>query len=162
MTCTLEQMMSNGADTVLLFTKDNAKESLEAHSNIIKLSSPVLAHALELLSTNSSSSSSSSELLELPLPGTSRADVLTVAQFLYPIVPLPKVSWYNLEVLLLEGRKWDMQVNVNACQIGQLNCVGMTYLSLRISLPAQLCYAMTVGKTAGMLWLVATHHALLC
>jgi hypothetical protein len=29
-----------GADTVLLFTKDNTKESLEAHSSILKLSSP--------------------------------------------------------------------------------------------------------------------------
>jgi hypothetical protein len=25
-------------------------------------------------------------------------------------VPLPKVSWDNLEVLLVEGRKWEMQV----------------------------------------------------
>jgi hypothetical protein len=80
----------------------------------------VLAHALELLSSNSSnsSSSSSSRLLQLPLPGSSRADFLAVAQFLYPILPLPRVSWDNLEVLLLEGRKWVMQVNGMACQLG--------------------------------------------
>jgi hypothetical protein len=102
-------MMSTNADIILTFSKDNVKETVQSHSSIISLTSPVLAHALGLQST-SNSSSSSSTLKQLPLPGTSKADFLIVAQFLYPVVPLPKVSWDNLEVLLVEGRKWDMQV----------------------------------------------------
>jgi hypothetical protein len=111
---TLQQMMSDAADIVLAFSENNAKETLSSHSSIIRLSSPVLAHALDLQSTGSSSSSSSSSsstLKQLPLPGTSKADFLVVVQFLYPVLPLPKVSWDNLEVLLVEGRKWDMQVS---------------------------------------------------
>ncbi|WIA39185.1 hypothetical protein OEZ86_005310 [Tetradesmus obliquus] len=46
----------------------------------------------------------------LQMPGTSKDDFLTLAQFMYPILPLPKVSWDNLEVLLVQGHKWDMQV----------------------------------------------------
>jgi hypothetical protein len=115
---TLQQMMSNNADIVLAFSKDNVKETLKSHSSIIRFSSPVLAHALDLQSTGSnrhdsscsSSCSSSSTLAKLPLPGTSKADFLVVGQFLYPVLPLPKVSWDILEVLLVEGRKWDMQV----------------------------------------------------
>jgi hypothetical protein len=104
-------MMNSKADVVLTFTKDDVKDTLKSHSSILQLASPVLAHALELQPTSSSSSnSSSSTLLQLPMLGTSKADFLTVAAFLYPLVPLPKVSWDNLEVLLVEGRKWDMQV----------------------------------------------------
>ncbi|WIA18887.1 hypothetical protein OEZ85_003560 [Tetradesmus obliquus] len=107
---TLQQTMGTKADIDLVFDKDGTQDTLMSHSSILQLSSQVLAHALELHSASSSSSSSSSTLRQLPLPGTSKADFLTVAQFLYPIAPLPKVSWDNLEVLLVEGRKWDMQV----------------------------------------------------
>jgi hypothetical protein len=83
--------------------------------------SPVLAQAIELAPVSSSSSSSAKPwsssnnssplpMQNLKMPGTSKADFLVVAQFLYPMSPLPKVSWENLEVLLVEGRKWDMQV----------------------------------------------------
>jgi hypothetical protein len=58
----------------------------------------------------SSSDSSTATLKKIELPGTSKSDFLTLAQFLYPLVPLPKVRWDNLEVLLVEGRKWGMQV----------------------------------------------------
>uniref|UniRef100_A0A383VQI5 BTB domain-containing protein n=1 Tax=Tetradesmus obliquus TaxID=3088 RepID=A0A383VQI5_TETOB len=80
-----------------------------------RLHSPVLAQALDLATSSSStrstrSSSSDPAPKELHIPCTSKADFLTVAQFLYPIVPLPKVSWETLEVLLVQGHKWDMQV----------------------------------------------------
>jgi hypothetical protein len=54
------------------------------------------------------------------MTGTSKADFLVVAQFLYPAVPLPKVSWDNLQVLLVEGRKWDMQVRPAATETQQV------------------------------------------
>jgi hypothetical protein len=44
------------------------------------------------------------------MPGTSKEHFLVVAQFMYPMAPLPKVSWDNLEVLLVEGRKWSKPV----------------------------------------------------
>jgi hypothetical protein len=108
--------MSSDADTTLVFDSESCKETLQAHATILKLHSPVLAQALELAPNSStgvkrsSSSSDPAGTRKLDMPGTSKADFLTIAQFLYPTVPLPKVSWDNLEVLLLEGRKWDMQV----------------------------------------------------
>jgi hypothetical protein len=44
------------------------------------------------------------------MPGTSKQEFLAVAEFMYPVVPLPKVSWDNLEVLLVQGRKWNIPV----------------------------------------------------
>jgi hypothetical protein len=123
-------MMSNNADIELTFSKDNVKETLQSHSTIIRLTSPVLAHALDLQSTGSSSSVT---LRQLPLPGTSKADFLVVAQFLYPVVLPLKVSWDILEVLLVEGRKWDMQVRHVAAALwhpGSPDCqnIGITRL----------------------------------
>jgi hypothetical protein len=115
----LRDMSSTDADLTLVFKGRNGRETVQAHSTILKLHSPVLAQALNLAPSSSigvkrsSSSSSNSDpagTRKLNMPGTSRADFLTIAQFLYPIVPLPKVSWDNLEVLLVQGRKWDMQV----------------------------------------------------
>jgi hypothetical protein len=114
--------MSSDADTTLVFDSENGKETVQAHATILKLHSPVLAQALKLAPSSSStagvkrrsSDSAPAATRKLDMPGTSRADFVTIAQFLYPIVPLPKVSWDNLEVLLLEGRKWDMQVTDKA------------------------------------------------
>jgi hypothetical protein len=105
--------MSQQSDTILTFDGD---VKVDAHGAILRLHSPVLAQKLQLAQISSSSSSSSNNtgagagLTLLHMPGTSKADFLVVAQFLYPAVPLPKVSWDNLEVLLVEGRKWEMQV----------------------------------------------------
>jgi hypothetical protein len=92
------------------------------------MSQQVLAQALELVLSGSSSggskrgrssssggsnghdSSNSTGTHRIPLPGTSKEDFLVVAEFMYPMAPLPKVSWDNLEVLLVEGRKWSMPV----------------------------------------------------
>jgi hypothetical protein len=112
--------MSQDPDITLIFENEKGKEDkVHAHALILKLHSPVLAQAIELAPVSSSSakpwSSSSSNSSPLPMqklkmPGTSKADFLVVAEFLYPLAPLPKVSWDNLEVLLVEGHKWDMQV----------------------------------------------------
>uniref|UniRef100_A0A383VMB3 BTB domain-containing protein n=1 Tax=Tetradesmus obliquus TaxID=3088 RepID=A0A383VMB3_TETOB len=110
-TASLLEAMSTKPDISLVFKGDDGTESVPAHATILMLHSPVLAQAVELApSSSSSSSSSSAAMKELQMPGTSKADFLTVAQFLYPILPLPKVSWDNLEVLLVQGHKWDMQV----------------------------------------------------
>jgi hypothetical protein len=111
--------MSSDADITLVFDSQSGKESVQAHSAILKLHSPVLAQAIDLAPSSSigvkhssSSDSVAAATWTLDMPGTSKADFLVVAQFLYPILPLPEVSWDNLEVLLLEGHKWDMQVMV--------------------------------------------------
>jgi hypothetical protein len=118
----LLSQMSNEPDTTLVFETEKGKAELHAHATLLKLHSPVLAQALELApsssksssgvkrSNSSGSSSSSRPEKKLQMPGTSKADFLVVAQFMYPLMPLPKVSWDNLEVLLVQGHKWDMQV----------------------------------------------------
>lgn len=35
---------------------------------------------------------------------------------MYPVVPLPKVTWQNLEVLLVQGRNWDIPVRLHTNQ----------------------------------------------
>lgn len=117
----LSEKMSYCADLDLCFGKagTEGQETLPAHSLILKLSSDVLAHAIDALGSSHSASSAASRLCRsnsssggqrqlLPLPGTTKADFLTVAAFLYPIAPLPKVTWDNLEVLLVEGNKWNI------------------------------------------------------
>ncbi|KAF6256773.1 hypothetical protein COO60DRAFT_1640467 [Scenedesmus sp. NREL 46B-D3] len=99
--------MSKGSDGVLHFQGDEGQEMVLVHATILKLHSPALAQALESAPSSSSSvkcSSSNSSPAAKPkvqMLGTSKADFLVVAQFMYPIMPLPKVSWDNLEVLLV-------------------------------------------------------------
>jgi hypothetical protein len=64
---------------------------------------------VELVSSGSSGGSSANTR-RIPMPGTSKEEYLAVAAFMYPVVPLPKVSWHNLEVLLVQGRKWNIPV----------------------------------------------------
>jgi hypothetical protein len=122
--------MAQQSDTILTFDSD---AKVDAHGAILRLHSPVLAQKLQLAQISSSSSSSSNNtgagagLMLLHMPGTSKADFLVVAQFLYPAVPLPKVSWDNLEVLLVEGRKWEMQVRALLQKNRQLVLVHESY-----------------------------------
>jgi hypothetical protein len=67
-----------------------------------------------------SSSSSSINTPRIPMPGTSNEDFLVMAQFMYLVLPLPKVSWDNLEVLLVQGRKWDLQVSPIRLHVGSM------------------------------------------
>jgi hypothetical protein len=133
----LRSRMAKESDTVLTFSSDT---KLNAHAAILRLHSPRLARKLQSAQISSSSSSKKRKLNKgssntgtgatlklLHMPGTSKADFLVVAQFLYPAVPLPKVSWDNLEVLLVEGRKWEMQVRALLQKNRQLVLVHESY-----------------------------------
>lgn len=129
----LLEKLSDNSDTCLVFDGNKGKETVPAHASILRLHSAVLAEALNL----APSSKGAAATKEIQMPGTSKDEFLTLAQFMYPIVPLPKVSWDNLKVLLVEGHKWDMQVR------------GFVSASLkRIYVPCRVSPDVTVSSSA--------------
>jgi hypothetical protein len=91
-----------------------------------------------------------------------------MAQLMYPVLPLPKVSWDNLEVLLVQGRKWDMQVNPFLLCVGCMQhtcCIVWLVLYLSCCLPATCRSSFSVSSSSLMLSLDPTRvifgHAIL-
>jgi hypothetical protein len=87
----LDALLLDASDLVLVFDAD---ERVPGHSLILKQWSPDVLGSL-LASACCCSGSI------IPMTGTSKKDWLTAMQFAYPVVPVPDITWDNLEVRLL-------------------------------------------------------------
>lgn len=109
--------LTDGTSTEEDGTAASSNDTLQVNSCLLGFHSGVLGPIMELALSQSSGSNDS--LKQIPVNGSTKADFLAVLEFVYPVTPLPKVTWNNLEVLLVESNKWDMQVlqHARVCRV---------------------------------------------
>ena len=93
----LLKKMEKNPDVILRFS-DN--KELPGHSQILAQWSEVLGEASELALKDGG---------KVPMEGTKSEDWLKIAAFMYPTEQQAKVTWENLEALLVLGTKYDMK-----------------------------------------------------
>jgi hypothetical protein len=86
------------------------------HANILSMTSLVFRDVIESTSPVAASlfesSSERGSKMVIPLPGTTKEQWMQIAPFLYPPAAVPfeaKVTWDNLEAVLVLGHKYDMK-----------------------------------------------------
>ena len=105
----LARLLDGEPDVVLRF----GTETLCGHATLLRLASGVLRNALEAHKASPAVSASKEphgSAIEIPMDGTAKQDWLLIMEFIYPVVPTPRVTLENLEVLVQLAHKYEIPV----------------------------------------------------